>query len=271
PDGQVISRLEAVGLDTPLIIFYGKYLWTKGIHLLIAAIPLILQENPKASFLLVGFGRFRVYLETLLQVLSHGKRQVFFRLLEYLREQEVANHFGSCRYWGSLQEKMKNEEFSEKYWQAAESMGDKVILTGFMSHEVLKDLIPCCDVAVAPSIFPESFGLVAVEALASGLIPVQTNHSAFHEVIESYAKAFEEDILPRELKFLGVDECIVANLAENINHLLDFYRDMTWQDRSRIRKKAQAISLKKYSWQGVLASIIKEYQAVREENQPTHR
>ena len=45
-------------------------------------------------------------------------------------------------------------------------------------------LLPLCDVAVVPSIFPEAFGMVAAEAAAAGCPPLVARHSGLAEVAE---------------------------------------------------------------------------------------
>ena len=45
----------------------------------------------------------------------------------------------------------------------------RTLFTGPLEHRHLVHLLPLCDVAVVPSIFPEAFGMVAAEAAAAGL------------------------------------------------------------------------------------------------------
>ena len=45
------------------------------------------------------------------------------------------------------------------------------------STATCRHLLPLCDVAVVPSIFPEAFGMVAAEAAAAGVLPVVSAHS----------------------------------------------------------------------------------------------
>jgi glycosyltransferase involved in cell wall biosynthesis len=56
------------------------------------------------------------------------------------------------------------------------------LFTGALEHRHLVHLLPLCDVAVVPSIFPEAFGMVAAEAAATGLVPVVADHSGLAEV-----------------------------------------------------------------------------------------
>jgi glycosyltransferase involved in cell wall biosynthesis len=56
------------------------------------------------------------------------------------------------------------------------------LFTGALEHRHLVHLLPLCDVAVVPSIFPEAFGMVAAEAASAGVPPVVADHSGLAEV-----------------------------------------------------------------------------------------
>ncbi len=47
------------------------------------------------------------------------------------------------------------------------------MLTGRLDHEELAELLPACEALVVPSTFPEAFGMVAAEAAACGVLPVE--------------------------------------------------------------------------------------------------
>jgi len=61
------------------------------------------------------------------------------------------------------------------------------LFTGALEHRHLVHLLPLCDVAAVPSIFPEAFGMVAAEAAAAGLPPVVADHSGLAEVAQGIA------------------------------------------------------------------------------------
>jgi glycosyltransferase involved in cell wall biosynthesis len=61
------------------------------------------------------------------------------------------------------------------------------LFTGALEHRHLVHLLPLCDVAVVPSIFPEAFGMVAAEAAAAGVPPVVADHSGLAEVAAGIA------------------------------------------------------------------------------------
>jgi glycosyltransferase involved in cell wall biosynthesis len=55
-----------------LVAFVGKLIVSKGVDLLIAAWPLVLERTPEARLVIVGFGAYRDGLERLLQALAAG-------------------------------------------------------------------------------------------------------------------------------------------------------------------------------------------------------
>ena len=63
------------------------------------------------------------------------------------------------------------------------------LFTGALEHRHLRHLLPLCDVAVVPSIFPEAFGMVAAEAAAAGVLPVVSAHSGLAEVAAGIGEA----------------------------------------------------------------------------------
>ena len=68
------------------------------------------------------------------------------------------------------------------------------LFTGALEHRHLVHLLPLCDVAVVPSIFPEAFGMVAAEAAAAGVPPVVANHSGLAEVAAGIAAEYPPDL-----------------------------------------------------------------------------
>jgi glycosyltransferase involved in cell wall biosynthesis len=67
------------------------------------------------------------------------------------------------------------------------------LFTGPLEHRHLVHLLPLCDVAVVPSIFPEAFGMVAAEAAAAGVPPLVADHSGLAEVAAGIAAEYAPD------------------------------------------------------------------------------
>ena len=248
PDASAAKSIQAIDWNhSNLVLYYGKYLWTKGIHILLAALPIVLNRCTDTYCLVVGFGEFRTYLECMVTTLHQGQEEKFRDMIGGNR----TNYPGAADdaiYFQLLRQKLDDPIFARDYFSAAKGkIGQKVIFTGFMPHEYLRELIPCADITVATSIFPEAFGMVGVEALASGVIPLQTNHSGFSELIAKYSLAMQEIFQDCKLKPLFLDENLIFNLAHNIHEFLNYYEQIDSQKRNEIRECARKIALE-YSW-----------------------
>ncbi len=90
------------------------------------------------------------------------------------------------------------------------------LFTGALEHRHLRHLLPLCDVAVVPSIFPEAFGMVAAEAAAAGVLPVVSAHSGLVEV----AAGIGEEVGPETAALLSFPVGDVAALRERLAAIL---------------------------------------------------
>lgn len=260
PDKDLFDNLSKINFDgNNIILYYGKHLWTKGVHIILAAAPLILKKHPDAYFIIVGFGGFRSYLQSLLALLDSGKRDLVKRILSY--PQNLSFNVGE-EFHTTLPPLLRGDEDDEYYFRAAKNIKDRVIFTGYLPHESLRELIPCADIVVAPSIYPEAFGMVAVEALASGVIPMQTYHSGFAEVVDSYVGELRDTFDTGLLNHLYLDEDLVFNIANNTNVFLDYFNQMSKEEYLNIRWRARNVTVSLYSW----ATIADKYLEVVNEN-----
>jgi hypothetical protein len=75
----------------------------------------------------------------------------------------------------------------------SEEMCDKVIFTGYISHNDLPVLYSIADVVVLPSMWDEPAGLTMIEALACGTQLITTNSGGIPEYVSNYAVALDRD------------------------------------------------------------------------------
>jgi len=260
-DRDIIRKLKDIDFkNEKIVLYYGKYLWTKGVQLLIAAAPLIMKGHKDVRFILVGFGSSRAYFEAMIDALNKGKEEAYINLITHPEAYDEEIDPNSAQFLSSLSEKLKDEDFAKDYFSTAkEKIGSAFVLTGFLGHNHLKSLIACSEITVAPSIFPEAFGLVAAEALSSGIIPVQTNHSGFAEVIKLYVDEFCDIFDKYKLNKLLLNENLVLNMAGNISVFLDYYGSMNNKERQAIRERARRVSVENYSWESVVNNYLKLY------------
>ncbi len=252
--GDKLCRLDTK--DNFIVMFLGKYLWTKGIQLLIAAAPMILKKHANTYFLIVGFGQFREILELMVYALSSGDRELFKAIC--FRTQELFPGAGTdhlaylTEFLDSLDETGKSNDYFE-YAQGL-NLDERIIFTGYVDHEHLANLLPCADLAVATSIFPEAFGMVAAEALSSGVMPVQTHHSGFIDVINVVKEHFGDSF--QGLRRLDLDDRLIPNLANNLTVFLNYFSQMSDDERQIIRQRCTRLARENFSWATITEKFI---------------
>jgi glycosyltransferase involved in cell wall biosynthesis len=218
-----------------LVAFVGKLIVNKGVDLLLAAWPLVLEQVPQARLVMVGFGADRELLERLLDALASG-------------DLERVQH-GAMRHLRAFLEDLHGSK-RERYASAARALEERVVLTGRLDHEELAELLPACEALVMPSTFPEAFGMVAVEAAACGALPVSAAHSGLAEVSDALARAVPQEAAGW-LSF-PIDDRAVRALAERLVGWLE--ADPTL--RSQTRAGLVATVHERWSWDGVARGVI---------------
>jgi glycosyltransferase involved in cell wall biosynthesis len=207
PDSDAEGKLRAVDWEQDkILLFVGRLIASKGIQCVLAAMPAILREEPRARLLVVGHGPLREPMEALLWAVTSGKRQLvehiveWGRYLEGAREPEPLGHLRHC-----FTELAASGGLDGWYQLAREyQLRDRVIFTGYLNHGELRYLFPCCDVAIFPSIVAEAGPLVFLEAMASGVFPMGIYQAGMAASIDAAAT-----VLPpaaTELMKLGADE-----------------------------------------------------------------
>jgi glycosyltransferase involved in cell wall biosynthesis len=129
------------------------------------------------------------------------------------------------------------------------------VITGILDHETLSELLPLASLAVVPSKWPEAFGMVAVEAMASGVLPLCNYHAGLRDVVDEVAAASPElgDLIKLERdKFI---DQLPGKIRQALNFLYPHgYRNQTM--RQKIGKQLRHISLEKFSWDGISKRLL---------------
>src|SRR5262245_7017271 len=192
PDEGNAARLAAFfAEDGPVVVYFGKLIVNKGVHLLLDAI-----RGLDVRAVVVGFGDHRSALEQQARTLPEGQ----------------------------------------------------TLFTGPLEHRHLVHLLPLCDVAVVPSIFPEAFGMVAAEAAATGCPPLVARHSGLAEV----AAGLEAEY-PHRLRDLAAFESgDVPDLRKKLEALLA----LPAADREALREAARRAVVERWSWTSVAQRLL---------------
>ncbi len=233
-----------------LVAYVGKLIVNKGVDLLIASWPLVLEHVPRARLVVVGFGAYRDGLERLCAALCAGD-------LEQAREIALAgralegesSQSQPLRHLLAFLDGLQGEERA-RYLDAAVTLEEQVVFSGRLDHEELAELLPACEAVVVPSTFLEAFGMVAAEAAACGSLPVSAAHSGLAEVSEQLARA----VPGRAATWLSfpIDEHAVGALAARLTGWLQTDPAL----RKRTRAGLVSTVRKRWSWEAVARGVI---------------
>lgn len=222
-----------LGMDGPLIVYVGKLIHSKGVHSLLSAFARVHHET-EARLLIIGFGTFREALEALASALGSGDR----RILDLLTASGPLLE-------GGPDSPLDHFSLSEGLVHNAPGIEDYIEFIGPLSHRELAKLLPVADAAVVPSVFPESFGLVAAELAASGVPPFVADHSGLRE-----AGGIVGEGLPFDLR-VGMN-----GFEENLAQALTKYLSLTDREKLESRRVVRRNSVERLGWTTLADRIV---------------
>jgi glycosyltransferase involved in cell wall biosynthesis len=235
------------GLDPSrdrIVSYVGKLIVSKGVDLLLAAWPLVVDRVPDARLVVVGFGTYREALERIVDALRARDLDDLREVAARGRELEGGPP-GELRYV-----RVFLDAVDERWLRAAPEAAARIHFTGRLEHDDLPLLLPACEAQVMPSTFPESFGMVAAEAAACGALPLSANHSGMAEVTATLRPALPEHL--RHLMSFDVGPGAVMEIASKLVEWLEL--DPAERDEARAALAAEAA--RSYSWESVAEGVI---------------
>ena len=128
---------------------------------------------------------------------------------------------------------------------------ERVLFAGPLEHRHLVHLLPLCDVAVVPSIFPEAFGMVAAEAAAAGVPPLVARHSGLAEVAADIEAAYP----PERRALASFESGDIAELRDKLATLLALPDD----ERARLGEAARRAAVDRWSWRSVAERLLEPF------------
>jgi len=227
-----------------LVVFVGKLIVSKGVDLLIAAWPMVKARHPEAQLKIAGYGEYEAGLRRLLADLETGDREDAWRVSQLGWALENGEETPLQILGGFL------ENPPEGYRETAMAAAGSVELIGRLEHDEVAELFAEAEAAVMPSTFPESFGMVAVEAAACGALPVSGGHSGMLEVSAQLASALPSE--SAELLSFPVEAGAVEAIAARLNRWLA----LPEEERAAIRSRLVETVGRLWSWQGVARGVL---------------
>lgn len=251
PEPDLEKRLSELACSgDPFIMLTGKLIETKGVHCALAAMPLVLSKYPRARLVVVGFGELRGLLRLMLEALDNGDLDRLVRLCDY----------GNRRYRLCPEpfnpvidfiQALSKDRLLDGYRESCEGndLIHSVIFTGYLTQIEHSMLLPYAAALLAPSLAPEAFGLVALEAMGCGVVPVTPKHSGFQTSLEPLDRVWgnEADIFK-----LGGGWNIVEDIATASCRLIGMDVGLL---RSRGREM-RAVVEREFSWEAVAERMV---------------
>ena len=190
------------GPDDRVIAYAGRLMWTKGIQHAICAMPLIAAHHPGVRLLIAGEGPAKAPLQRLATLLGEGDEEGARALA--LAETELHTLPG----------------FGPVVPAMVPHVGElRLVFLGHLTSAQLGRVFAAADVSFAPSVFPEAVGLVTIEALSAGALPIASYHSGLASVIDVVADSLADPAF----RALAPDRGLTHGLADLTVHALDRY------------------------------------------------
>lgn len=256
PDAGLEAKLGAIDWARDATLLYvGRLISAKGVQDVVAALPLLLERTPRLRLLLVGHGPLREPLEAMVWALEQGERALFLEIVRRGRALEgdpegegggaeltrVARFLDALEARGAL----------DDYFAAGRRhvRREHVVFTGYLTHRELRELFPCCDAAVFPSLVKEAGPLVFLEALASGAFPLGTYFGGMKASIDAVA-----EVLPAEaaaaMKLSPAPEQTVADIVRHVPPALEM--------GERYKEVLFRLARERYDWSSVARTLSRE-------------
>ncbi|MFN2636117.1 MAG: glycosyltransferase family 4 protein [Gemmatimonadaceae bacterium] len=255
PDASAGTKLEAIPWTTaPTLLFVGRLIAWKGIQSLIAALPPVLAKEPELRVLVVGHGPLREAMEAFVWALRHEDRAMIEAIVDEGRAID-----GSAQEDQSLADvkdfyaKLKERGGTEAYFAQARLCvrEDSVVFTGYLTHNELQHLFPCCDVGVFPSVVREAGPLVFLEALASGCFPLGTYFGGMAASIDAVGEELPGDVA----EIMKLDP---ANTVEELTRKIP----LALAAAPTYRETLSRVARERYDWSSVSEKFMREISAI---------
>lgn len=247
PDARAGEKLRSIEwTSAPSVVFVGRLIAWKGIQSLVASLPLALEKQPDLRTIIVGHGPLREAMEAMVWALREGRRDLVDLIVTHGRAidgsadpaasetalDDVRDFYSELERAGKL----------DNYYALAQRVlrPHAVVFTGYLTHNELRHLFPCCDVGVFPSVVRESGPMVFLEALASGCFPLGTYFGGMKASID----ALRNDLPPEISEIMKLDRNnTVRDLTEKIPRAVE--------ESERYRETLARVARENYDWSSV--------------------
>ena len=204
-----------------IVSYVGKLIASKGVDLLIAAWPLVIERAPDARLMIAGFGAYRQALLDLARALGDGDLAAA-RVIASRGRQLEGGPPGELHFLAAFLDGLTGAE-RDRYLATSRAAMRRIHFAGRIEHDDVSELMCASQAVVVPSTFPEAFGMVLAEAACCGSMPLSAAHSGLAEVTELLVPGVRQDLRPQLSFQLGPGA--VRQIADKLACWLSFIAD----------------------------------------------
>ena len=256
-DSDLLERWPTIQEGEPIVVYLGAYLNTKGVGEIVASFPLVLQVIPEARLLVIGFGGYREHVEGMLSSMVSG---------------DMGSFTAFCKAGEFLDS--SPDQLQNIFRKISPEERQRITVTGIMEHGQLSKILPMASLAVVGSKCAEAFGMVTVEAMCSGVLPLSNYHSGLADVLDVVKKTDPtlEAIMHLEPqpggKFeLANGSAMIEELPKRVIAALRYlYPDNQFRNTSRrkeVSEKLRSIAVENFSWSKICMSLLQPTYEIR--------
>ena len=249
-DVDLIQRWPDIKDGEPVIIYFGSYLHTKGVGEIVASFPKVLESLPQARLLVVGYGGYREHMEGMLTSMESGDMEAFVAFC------------GAGQFLDASPDQLRG-----LYRKISAEERQRICITGIMEHSQLCEILPMASVSIVASKHAEAFGMVMVEAMSSGVLPLSNYHSGLVDVLDVVKKEdpsleaiMHMETAPGGKSHLADGVPLLEDLPKRILGALQYlYPNGDYLDHSQrdsVSQRLRKIAVENFSWSKICMSLL---------------
>lgn len=193
------GHIRDTKLDIIKIVYFSNILNTKGIAEVVTAMPHIKKLYPNIEFHIIGDGTYRKQLETMLKSQEEGDLEKYKSAAE--QDDFIESSVDIDKYFA-----MVNEPFIHYH--------------GFMTHDYLAPFLASCHINIVPSKSPEAFGMVTIEAMSAGVLPIVMDHSGLSNVVD-LVSAFDP-VIANHMRIPFEDKVSIDHIIQTASNAIEY-------------------------------------------------
>ena len=253
-DADLLERFPTILPSEPVIVYFGKFLNTKGVGEVLVAFTHVLEQAPSARLILVGFGGFREHIEGMLHAMETDSVDAF---IAYGKAGEA----GAAPFLDGSEEQLR-----KMFRPLSAEQRARVTVTGILQHTQLGELLPLASVCVVGSKAAEAFGMVTVEAMCAGVLPLSNDHSGLSDVLMAVQAVRPDlyDVMKLETRAGGAHGTadggfFMEMLPGKIMSALQYMYPNGYEDQTRrvaLGAELREVVVTKFAWDGLCKKIL---------------